>query len=884
MNTPEKNLRILVIDDTRTIHEDFRKILSSERRGASAIDLAAADLFGGTQEVRRGACFEIDSAYQGQEGLAMVQQAITARRPYAMVFVDVRMPPGWDGIETIQHIWSVDPDLQMVICTAYSDYSWDQMIEKLGHSDRLLILKKPFDNVEVLQLATALTEKWRLSQQERKRLGDLEKMVNLRTGALQEAMVQLKRSLSARERSEAELRKSEELFRTLSASSPIGIWLADTTGACLYCNTRWEKISGLTVAATAGNGWTKAVHGDERDSVVSEWREVLSRNGSFNREFRLTRPDGQICWLLAQSAPILVDGKEVTGHVAIFEDITERKRAEENLHVAKEAAEAAARAKSEFLANMSHEIRTPMNGVIGMTELLLDTKLETNQRECAQTVRESADSLLTIINDILDFSKIEARKLSFEKRDFDLRQVVEGTLDMLAVRAQGKGLELCTAAIAPDVTRWLRGDSGRVRQILTNLIGNAVKFTNVGEIEVGLTVVNDTESDVLVRFEVRDTGVGIAPDVQSKLFQAFTQADNSTTRRFGGTGLGLAISKQLVSMMQGEIGVESTQGKGATFWFTARFDKQTGASPTIELDVSAVKGRRVLVVIESAAHGEILRRQLNAWSMTVDVARDRATAIEQLKAGVASAGRYDVVLVDLQLEDGSEPNVSNAIRTIPSLAGTRIIGVAPAGGVLNGDAAREAGLDGCVAKPVRQGRLVDAIVAALRPPGTTAKGVTGPGATPPASIAQFPSFAHARILLAEDNAVNRRVALGQLRMLGLVAKGVTNGREALEALARAPYDIILMDCQMPEMDGYEATHAIREWERDTTRPRLWEGTMHIIAMTANAMDGDREKCLEAGMNHFVTKPVLLAGLRSALEQWRPVAALDEGRAPNAAVA
>ena len=477
LNSQGKNLRVLVIDDTRAIHEDFRKILSGDQRNGADLDLASAGLFGGVQEARRGACFEIDSAYQGQEGLRMVQEAITARRPYAMVFVDVRMPPGWDGVETIQHIWNVDPDLQMVICTAYSDYSWDQMIEKLGHSDRLLILKKPFDNVEVLQLASTLTEKWRLSQQERKKLCDLEKMVNLRTGALQEAMVQLKRSLAARERSEAELRKSEELFRTLSASSPVGIWLADTTGNCLYCNLRWEAISGLSSAETAGDRWVTVLHSDDRATVIAEWQAVSATKGAFEREFRLVRPDGQMRWLLAQSAPILAEGRELTGHVVIFEDITERKRAEENLRIAKEAAEAGARAKSEFLANMSHEIRTPMNGVIGMTGLLLDTKLDTGQRECAQTVRDSADTLLTIINDILDFSKIEARKLSFEKCDFDLRQVAEGTLEMLAARAQGKGLELCSVVIAADVPRWLRGDSGRLRQILTNLLGNAVKFT-----------------------------------------------------------------------------------------------------------------------------------------------------------------------------------------------------------------------------------------------------------------------------------------------------------------------------------------------------------------------------------------------------------------------
>jgi PAS domain S-box-containing protein len=573
MNTSDKNLRVLVIDDTRAIHEDFRKILGGDRGDALDLDQASADLFGEPRQTRRAACFEIDSAFQGQDGLRMVQEAMTARRPYAMVFVDVRMPPGWDGIETIEHIWSVDPDLQMVICTAYSDYSWDQMIEKLGYSDQLLILKKPFDNVEVLQLATAMTEKWRLSQQERKKLFDLEKMVNLRTGALQEAMVQLKRSLEARERSEAELRKSEELFRTLSASSPIGIWLADPTGRCLYCNQRWELISGLPPGASLGDRWVSALHEEERSKTTADWTREASAGNGFTREFRLARPDGDVRWVLMQSAPIKPEPNALSGHVVTIEDITERKRAEDNLRIAKEAAEAAARAKSEFLANMSHEIRTPMNGVIGMTGLLLETDMTEEQRECAETVRDSAESLLTIINDILDYSRIEARRLTFNVRDFDLRQIVESALDMVAVRANSKGLELCSAVINANVPQHLRGDAGRLGQILTNLVGNAVKFTERGHIAVRVRAEKETPTHAVVRFEIEDTGIGITDTVKTKLFQAFSQADTSTTRQFGGTGLGLAISKQLVTMMHGDIGVESAPGHGSTFWFTAEFEK-----------------------------------------------------------------------------------------------------------------------------------------------------------------------------------------------------------------------------------------------------------------------------------------------------------------------
>ena len=870
MSIPSKNLRVLVIDDTRTIHEDFRKILGVQRSESKAFDAAAADLFGSAPEVSRGACFEIDSAYQGQEGLIMVQQAIATHRPYAMVFVDVRMPPGWDGIETIQRIWNVDPDLQIVICTAYSDYSWDEMIEKLGHSDRLLILKKPFDNVEVLQLATALTEKWRLSQQERKKLGDLEEMVNLRTGALQDAMLQLKQSLDARERSEAELRKSEELFRTLSASSPIGIWLADTTGSCLYCNVRWEIMSGFSREATTGRGWTEAVHAEDRPIVVAEWQAVAASSAAFVREFRLVRPDGQVRWLHAQSAPILAGG-DLSGHVLIFEDVTERRRAEENLRLAKDAAEAAARAKSEFLANMSHEIRTPMNGVIGMTELLLDTRLDSEQRECAQTVRESADTLLTIINDILDFSKIEARKLTFEERDFDLRQVVEGTLDMLAARGQAKGIELCSANIAPEVPRWLCGDSGRLRQILTNLLGNAVKFTSAGEVEVKISLANEREHDVLVRFDVRDTGVGIDPEVQSRLFTAFTQADNSMTRRHGGTGLGLAISKELVLMMHGEIGVTSTEGVGSTFWFTAVFKKQSAPQPGPDIDSSALKNRRVLIVDDNATHAELLHRQLSAWAINVDVVTDSAAVTQTMLAAMNSAQPYDIVLIDLLMPKLDGATVVAAIKANTFLADVRIIGLAPVGGVLKGEAARTAGFDACIAKPVRQARLLGAIAGVLRRPLPADLKVTLTAQPNLVPETNHSPLAEARILLAEDNAVNRRVAMGQLRMLGCTeATWVSNGRQVLEELKNNAYDIVLMDCQMPEMDGYEATEAIREWERDSSRPRAWPAPLYIVAMTAHAMEGDREKCLAVGMDHYISKPILLPALRDALEQWPQV--------------
>jgi two-component system sensor histidine kinase/response regulator len=869
-----KNLRILVIDDNRAIHEDFRKILGGARQPETDLDAMESGLFGSVEKKDSGVQFELESAFQGQDGFAMVTKAIADGRPYAMAFVDVRMPPGWDGIETIEHIWQMDPDIQVVICTAYSDYSWADMIGKLGHSDRLLILKKPFDNIEVLQVATAMVEKWRLLRQTRTQVDDLEERVNQRTAELEQAMEQLRLTLRDRERSAAELRKSEELFRTLSASSPIGIWLADKGGRCLYANRRWEIISGLSADATTGQGWVRSVHPDDRDAFVAEWTSAASHAETFEREVRLQRQDGSICWVLAQSAPNRPDGDEMTGHVVIFEDITERKRVQETMRMAKEAAEDAARAKSEFLANMSHEIRTPMNGVIGMTDLLLDTELDDDQRSCAQTVRDSAATLLGIVNDILDFSKIEARKLTFEEEDFELRDVVEGTLDMLAARAQSKGLELCSVEIAGDVPCDLRGDAGRLRQVLTNLLGNAIKFTAAGHVAIRVSLLEQGPHHATLRFEVADTGVGIPPEVQARLFQAFTQADTSTTRQYGGTGLGLAIAKELVTLMQGEIGVESVAGEGALFWFTARFVKQVLTAPSPKPELATWTRHRALIASGCVMQREIVRRQLEAWCFATDVVMGNAEALRALHAAAEAGDRYDVVLLDFPNAGASGPTLANAIKADASLDGTRIIGLAPVSSTLSGTAVREADLDACIAKPVRQSRLREALAFAVgggaietRPPQPRKNGA--------AKAAGVASFLEARILIAEDNLVNRSVALGQLRALGCSAKSVSTGREVLEVLEEEAFDIVLMDCQMPDLDGYEATQAIRAWEKDASRPRLWRAPLHIIAMTAHALEGDRERCLLAGMNQHLSKPVARTALRAALEQWQALAIAEE---------
>ena len=592
---PLKNHRILVIDDNRSIHDDFRKILVKASQLPNDLSEDEAALFGDEEQIFAWPKFEIDSAYQGQEGLSLIEKSLLEGRPYALAFVDVRMPPGWDGIETTCKIWEKYPDLQVVICTAYSDYSWEEMLRTLGYSDRMVILKKPFDNIEVLQLAIAMTEKWRLLQHVKLRLDDLEKMVHDRT-------LQLK-------------------------------------------------------AANA----------------------------------ELTLANLQ-----------LISGTEKAQRMA-------------------DTALAASDAKSGFLANMSHEIRTPMNGVIGMIDSLLGTSLTVGQRESAQTIQSSAYSLLLIINDILDFSKIEAGKMTFEQVDFDLKEIIKNTIDLMATLAQGKGLHL-SECIQEGTATDLVGDPTRLRQVLLNLLSNAIKFSEEGSVLLEIAQTSEIDDEVEISFSVHDTGIGMSEEAQEKLFQSFTQADTSTTRKYGGTGLGLAICRKLVELMGGTIEATSTLGKGSTFSFSLQFTKQKSF-----------------------------------------VSIDRApTAVSELSPATQTT---------------ADPASANGTR----------------------------------------------------------------------------------ILLAEDGKTNQMVAVQVLKKLGYTADIALNGREAVEAWRHKKYDIILMDCNMPEMDGYEATRKIRELEAE----RNLKPTQ-IIAMTASVMMEDRELCIAAGMNDFTTKPVDQHALKTAL--------------------
>ena len=642
----------------------------------------------------------------------------------------------------------------------------------------------------------------------------------------------------------AERRRAEDELATLFETSRDMLCVTGFDGYFRRLNPAWERTLGFTPEELRARPYMDFVHPDDRDSTVAEAAKVVAGSSAVLFENRYRCRDGSYRWLSWNVTPLAGEGLSY----GTARDVTEQKRAALDLSRAREAADAANRAKGDFLANMSHEIRTPMNAVIGMAELLLDTRLSSEQREYLQALKDSAESLLGLINDILDFSKIEAGRLELLPTEFDLREALGDTLRTLGVRADQKGLELA-CHVASEVPVRLVGDAPRLRQVIVNLVGNAIKFTEAGEVLVEVEQVQERAGEVTLAFVVADTGIGIPRDKQQQIFEAFAQADSSTTRQYGGTGLGLSISAQLVQLMGGSLSVESEAGKGSRFRFTARFGLP-GARPPARRPAK-LRRLRVLVVDDNATNRRILHEMLTHWSMRpTTVAGGRAALLELERA--SRVGRpYPLVLLDSQMPEMDGFALARQIKKRPQLAGASIMMLTS--GPRPGDRARclALGVSAYLTKPIKQSDLLDTIMGALS--GRSA--VTRPSGPSAAALRKGPRL---RVLVAEDNAVNQQVAVGMLEREGHRSVVAGNGREALALLEREAVDLVLMDVQMPELDGFETTAAIREREQSSG------GHLPIVALTAHAMKGDAERCLAAGMDAYLAKPLEMVALRDVL--------------------
>ncbi len=688
-------------------------------------------------------------------------------------------------------------------------------------------------------------------------------------GRIQEVVL-IHEDITEQARTGAALRESEARFRFMADAMPQIVWTTDMDGAIDYYNQRWYDYSGLDFERTRDWGWQPVIHPDDLAHAGGVWRAALAAGTVSEVEYRLRRADGSYRWHLGRSEPIHDEAGRIIQWVGTATDIDDYKRTQatlceiqedlearvgqrtaqleaqaRELEGARNLAEASARAKSEFLANMSHEIRTPMNGVIGMTGLLLDTALADDQRDYAETIKGSGEALLTIINDILDFSKIEAGKMTIEVADFSLREALEDVADLLAPRAQAAGLELISH-VPPDVPERLRGDPGRIRQVLTNFAGNAVKFTPRGEVVIEARLVAQTEAEATIRLSVRDSGIGIPTSRQEAIFDSFTQADGSTTRRYGGTGLGLTICRQLTQLMGGRIGVESEPGRGSKFWVELPLPKQPTA-PAVRAALSPrLAGLRALIVDDNAVNRRILREQLRSWGCRTEEASGGQEALDALHG--AGGDPFGLALLDMMMPEMDGEATAQAIRADARWRSLPLVLLSSAGSRGSREEMRASGFAAALIKPVRQSQLFDVLVTVL------AEGKASPKVEKEAAKVEKEAAAAVeplglRILLAEDNSTNQKLALRLLGKWGCRADAVASGQEALDALAQTPYDAVLMDVQMPEMDGLEATAAIRRREAGGGRH------IPVIAMTANAMQGDRERCLQSGMDDYVSKPI-----------------------------
>ena len=652
------------------------------------------------------------------------------------------------------------------------------------------------------------------------------------------------------------LTKHQSLMAAIFSSTTDLLMLKDMEGVYRMVNNACTEFMGLDRRYIEGRTDAELFSSDQAKRFAKGDGDVLKRGEPMTDEWRLDGEEGNKSFLISKTAVLEANGN-ITGVLCSARDITQRKEMELQLLNALDQAKEASRAKSNFLANMSHEIRTPMNGVIGMIGLLLDTPLNTEQREFAQTVQASGDSLLSLINDILDFSKIEAGKLDLELLDFNLHAMLDDLSSIMAVRAEEKQLELICAP-DPEVPCHLKGDPGRLKQVLINLTGNAIKFTEKGEVSVSVERLHETETKAILKFSIHDTGIGIAREKQPLIFQSFQQVDASTTRQFGGTGLGLAISKQLVELMGGSIGLESRMGEGSQFWFTVSLGKQL--NPPRPLHLAALEGIHVLVVDDNQTNRRLLTSQLIAWGIHPHAVASGAAALVALREANTRGAPFPLTILDMQMPEMDGEVLGHTIRNAQDLGTPRLIMMTSMARRDDAKRFQEMGFSGYLIKPVKQKELHDTLAVVMGQKAAPQE--NSPIVT--RQVVHENLFRKGHILLAEDNPTNQKLALLLLRKMGIKVDAVPTGKAALKALCSTRYDLVLMDVQMPEMDGHEATRCIRSGRYPVLDP-----TIPVVAMTAFAMKGDRDACLAAGMDDYLSKPIRLDDLTQILDRWLP---------------